>query len=284
MLSCPLTLLTYNEEDLHSSQIQNGIKVMLMLISPAKTLDFESPVRFAKFTQPDFIKDSKNLIKTLRRLSKDDIEDLMHVSKKIAALNHSRFRIWNLPFTEENARQAIFAFKGDVYTGIEIEAYSKTDLNYAQKHLRILSGLYGVLRPLDLMQPYRLEMGRSLENDRGKNLYEFWGSKATAAINAELVAQQDDVLINLASSEYFKVLNQKQLNAEVLTPIFKDYKNGKYKVISFFAKKARGLMTSYIIQNRIETPKGLKAFTAGGYAYNTELSSNKELVFTRKLP
>lgn len=255
---------------------------MLMLISPAKTLDFESPVKISQFFQPVFIEDSKTLVKALRKLSPQDITELMHVSDKIAELNFSRYLNWNLPFSPGNARQAIFAFKGDVYAGINIDAYSKPDLNFAQKHLRILSGLYGVLRPLDLIQAYRLEMGAPFENARGKNLYVFWKSKITDAVNADLKAQQDNVLINLASNEYFKVIDPLRLQAQLITPVFKDYKNGQYKVISFFAKKARGLMASYVIQNRIKSLDGLKGFDAAGYRYNGGLSSGDELVFTRK--
>ena len=211
---------------------------MLIVISPAKTLDYQTPLPSKKFTQPEFLDESEKLIKTLRVMAPDELVDLMHVSSKIAELNVSRYLNWQQPFSPDNARPAIFAFKGDVYTGLDVQDYKTADLNFAQKHLRILSGLYGVLRPLDLMQPYRLEMGIRLKNSRGNNLYDFWGSKASESINQALTDQKDRVVVNLASNEYFKVLKNSTLQAKVITPVFKDFKNGEYKVISFFAKKA----------------------------------------------
>jgi uncharacterized protein len=255
---------------------------MLIVISPAKTLDYESRVKTRKFSQPEFIKHSKALVKELRELTPEEISELMRVSPKIGELNFSRFINWMSPFTPENARQAIYAFKGDVYTGIEVETYKAADLDFAQKHLRILSGLYGVLRPLDLMQAYRLEMGSRFANAKGSNLYEFWDDQVTRSINSAIAEQQGRVLINLASNEYFKVLKTKELNADIITPVFKDYKNGKYKVVSFFAKKARGLMTSYIIKNRLKKVEDLKSFDISGYGFNEALSDDSEFVFTRK--
>jgi len=255
---------------------------MLIVISPAKTLDYESPMPSRKFSQPQFLEDSGKLIKVLRRLAPDDIQDLMHISSKLAELNVSRYLNWEQPFSPKNARPAIFAFKGDVYVGLEAQQYKAADLDFAQKHLRILSGLYGVLRPLDLIQPYRLEMGIGLKNTRGETLYDYWGEQLSEAINQALQAQKDELLINLASIEYFKALKNKSLKAQIITPVFKDYKNGKYKVISFFAKKARGLMTTYIIKNRVKDITGITNFKADGYRYSKKESSEKELVFLRK--
>lgn len=256
---------------------------MLIVVSPAKTLDYESPVNTKDFTQPDFLKDSRNLVKELRELDPEDIAKLMKVSPKIAEENFYRYLGFKTPFTEKNARQALFAFKGDVYTGIEVESYKAADLKFAQKHLRILSGLYGILRPLDLMQPYRLEMGTKFENARGKNLYEFWGDKVTEGLNQAMGEQQGKQLINLASNEYFKAVKPRLLDGEIWTPVFKDYKNGSYKVISFFAKKARGRMASYILKNRLKKVEDLESFDVDGYSFNEAMSQGNELVFTRRL-
>lgn len=255
---------------------------MLIVISPAKTLDYESPLPSRKFSQPQFLEESGKLIKVLRRLAPDDVQDLMHISTKLAELNVSRYLNWEQPFSPKNARPAIFAFKGDVYAGIEAQQYDASDLDFAQKHLRILSGLYGVLRPLDLIQPYRLEMGIGLKNSKGSSLYDFWGEQLGTAIAQALKAQKDKLLINLASNEYFKAIKGKTGDAEIITPVFKDFKNGQYKVISFFAKKARGLMSSYIIKNQIKDIAGLEKFKAEGYRYSKKDSSEKELVFLRK--
>ena len=255
---------------------------MLIVISPAKTLDFESPLPSRKFSQPQLLEESDKLIKILRDLDPADIQDLMHISSKLAELNVSRYLNWEKPFTPKNARPAVFAFKGDVYTGLEAEHYTDADLDFAQKHLRILSGLYGVLRPLDLIQPYRLEMGTSLKNTQGKSLYDFWGEQLAKAISKALQDQKDKVLINLASNEYFKAIKGKTGDAEIITPIFKDFKNGQYKVISFFAKKARGLMSSYIIKNRVKDKNELTAFKAAGYRYSKKYSTGQEMVFLRK--
>ncbi|MFV0450378.1 MAG: peroxide stress protein YaaA [Vibrio sp.] len=255
---------------------------MLVVVSPAKTLDYESPLPTTRFTQPELTSHSAQLIKTCRTLTPADIADLMKVSDKIAGLNVARFEQWRETFTPDNSRPAIFAFKGDVYTGLAAETLSEDDLDYAQTHLRMLSGLYGLLKPLDLMQPYRLEMGTKLGNERGSNLYQFWGNIITDKLNEAIKAQQDNVLINLASNEYFKAVKPKALDAQVITPVFKDCKNGQYKVISFFAKKARGMMARYIIENRIESVKQLQAFDSAGYYFCAAESTATELVFKRE--
>ncbi len=254
---------------------------MLLLISPAKTLDFESPAPTPAYTQADFLGESQLLINELRALSPQTISSLMGISDKLGVLNYDRFASWKMPFKPDNAKQAIYAFQGDVYTGMQADTFSDTDLQFAQRHLRMLSGLYGLLRPLDLIQPYRLEMGTAFANRRGKNLYEFWGGSITEAINVQLEELQSEQVINLASQEYFGAVKPKQLKADVITPVFKDKKNGNYKIISFFAKKARGMMSAYAIQNRITEPEALKDFSVGGYAYNPSLSRAQEWVFTR---
>ncbi|CDG22465.1 conserved protein of unknown function [Xenorhabdus poinarii G6] len=254
---------------------------MLITISPAKTLDYESPLATAKFSQPLLLAESQQLIEVCRTLTPAQIASLMNISDKLAGLNAARFGEWQPNFTLENARQAILAFKGDVYTGMQAETFSADDVDFAQTHLRILSGLYGVLRPLDLMQPYRLEMGIKLENPRGKDLYQFWGDRITDNLNVALEQQGDDVLINLASDEYFKSVNTKKLAAQIIKPVFLDEKNGKYKVISFYAKKARGLMSRFIIQNQLTDPEHLMAFNLAGYAFDESLSKGNEWVFKR---
>lgn len=259
----------------------NKDTTMLIVISPAKTLDYESTINTSKHSMPDFVSDSAELVERLRELAPPDIERLMGISPKLADLNFGRYLNWSKKANKDNARQAIFAFKGDVYTGLQAENLSEDDLVYAQEHLRILSGLYAVLKPLDLMQPYRLEMGTRLETGRGKNLYEFWGNKPTDALNAQLKSLETGTLVNLASNEYFKSINLDELKAEVVTPVFKDYKNGKYKIISFFAKKARGLMSAWIIRNRIETKADLKKFDVDGYRFNEAASQGNDLVFLR---
>ncbi|XAW89971.1 peroxide stress protein YaaA [Vibrio sp. CDRSL-10 TSBA] len=255
---------------------------MLIVVSPAKTLDYESPLPSERYTQPELTEHSKQLIEVCRKLTPADISELMKVSDKIAGLNVARFAEWSETFTTDNARQAIFAFKGDVYTGLEAETLSEDDLSYAQSHLRMLSGLYGLLKPLDLMQPYRLEMGTKLANERGSNLYQFWGNIITDKLNEALSEQGDNVLINLASNEYFKAVKPKALDAQIITPVFKDCKNGQYKVISFYAKKARGMMARYIIENRIESVKQLEAFDTAGYYFAADESTPTELVFKRE--
>ncbi len=254
---------------------------MLTVVSPAKTLDFETQPHIRQYTQPHFSQQSQRLIEQLRTLSPQELAGLMKLSDKLATLNAARYEQWSLPFTPDNAKQAVLAFKGDVYTGLDAESLEPEALDFAQQHLRILSGLYGVLRPLDLIQPYRLEMGTRLENGQGKDLYSFWGDSLTEHLNAEFSEQASPTLINLASNEYFKALKTKQLNAEVITPVFKDYKSGQYKIISFYAKKARGLMSRYIIDNRIDRAEGLKEFDAEGYYFVPAASTSKQWVFHR---
>ncbi|WP_444923841.1 peroxide stress protein YaaA [Microbulbifer sp. DLAB2-AF] len=254
---------------------------MLIVISPAKTLDYESEIPTLETTQPDFLKESAALIGELRDLSPQQISSLMKISDKLGVLNYDRFQDWKRPFTNKNARPALLAFKGDVYTGLAAETMGKRDFSYAQKHLRMLSGLYGLLRPLDLMQPYRLEMGTRFENSRGKNLYEFWGEQITETLNAQLHALKSRELVNLASNEYFKAVKPKALDAEVITPHFKDLKNGQYKMISFFAKKARGMMSRWAIEQRVKKAEELKGFDVAGYTYNLGMSNERDWVFTR---
>jgi cytoplasmic iron level regulating protein YaaA (DUF328/UPF0246 family) len=254
---------------------------MLIVISPAKTLDFETPSHLKKFTQPIFLDQSQQLIDTLRAFDPTQISALMHVSDKLGELNWQRFQEWTPSFTPDNAKQALLAFRGDVYTGLDADSFTKADCDYAQKHLRILSGLYGLLKPLDLMQPYRLEMGTTLANWRGRNLYEFWGDRITEALNAELKKMKKPLLINLASEEYFKAVRPKALAGDVLTPQFKERKGDDYKIVSFFAKKARGLMSAYIIRNRINSIAGLRNFSEDGYCFNAALSHDRNWVFTR---
>lgn len=254
---------------------------MLMVISPAKTLDYESPLATQRFSQPALLEKSHQLIDVARDLSPAQISSLMSISDKLAHLNADRFNQWQPPFSLDNARQAILAFKGDVYTGLQAETFSEADFDFAQQHLRMLSGLYGVLRPLDLMQPYRLEMGIKLANPAAKDLYGFWGNLLTEKLNEAMAEQGDDVLINLASDEYFKAIKPKQLNGQLIKPVFLDEKNGKFKVISFYAKKARGLMSRYVIQNRLSKPEQLKKFDVDGYFFVADESQGNELVFKR---
>jgi len=254
---------------------------MIIVISPAKTLDFETPPIIQEHTQPDFLDDSAQLIDELRKLEPDQIGKLMSISPKLAVLNSNRYYAWKHPFNMKNAKQAVLAFKGDVYTGLDVDTLTVTELAFAQNHLRILSGLYGVLRPLDLIQAYRLEMGTQLKNPRGNNLYEFWGDKITDSLNQDLKKQKTDILINLASNEYFKSIQTNQLKARIITPIFKDQKNGVYKIISFFAKKARGLMSRYIIQSKLTNPEDIKHFDIAGYQFDRDTSTHDEWIFTR---
>ncbi|MCT4701859.1 peroxide stress protein YaaA [Enterobacteriaceae bacterium H20N1] len=254
---------------------------MLIVISPAKTLDYQSDLPTERYTQPELLEYSQQLIGIARKLSAPQIASLMSISDKLASLNATRFHEWHPDFTPQNARQAILAFKGDVYTGLQAEKFSDADFDYAQKHLRMLSGLYGVLRPLDLMQPYRLEMGIRLENPQGKDLYHFWGETITDKLKQTLADQGDNILINLASDEYFKAVKPKKLQADIIKPVFLDEKNGKFKVISFYAKKARGLMSRYIIENRLTKPEQLKAFNTDGYFFDEAASAKNELVFKR---
>ncbi len=255
---------------------------MLMVISPAKTLDYETPPATPRFTQPEHLDHAQDLIQQLRDFTPAQIAELMHLSDKLAGLNAARFGSWERPFNPSNAKQALLAFKGDVYTGLNAEDFSEADFDFAQIHLRMLSGLYGVLRPLDLMQPYRLEMGTKLANPRGNNLYDFWGERISGWLNEALAAQGDELLLNLASNEYFSAVKRKALNAQIIDTEFKDLKNGQYKIISFYAKKARGLMARYVIKERLTNPAGLKDFTYEGYAYSSAQSTPSKLVFLRE--
>jgi cytoplasmic iron level regulating protein YaaA (DUF328/UPF0246 family) len=255
---------------------------MLTLISPAKTLDYETPTTTEAFTQPTQLTQSRKLIRRLRELGSDELARMMSISDNLAELNRKRFRQWKTPFKPENARQALFAFKGDVYLGLDAYSLDEAGLDFAQQHLRILSGLYGLLRPLDLMQPYRLEMGTRLSTETGSNLYQFWDDRITTALNQELQQTDSSSLINLASNEYFKVIKPARLKAEVITPAFREWRKGEYRFISFSAKKARGLMSRYMIDQRIDQPEGLKDFDYEGYRFNPELSSAGDWVFTRR--
>lgn len=254
---------------------------MLAIISPAKTLDFESAVKNFPVSQPHFTDYSEQLIDVCRTLSPQDLASLMSISDKLAGLNVARFAQWTKTHDESNSRAALFAFKGDVYTGLDAETLSEQDVEFAQSHLRMLSGLYGLLKPLDLMQPYRLEMGTKLSNPKGKDLYAFWGNVITQAVQQAIDEQGDHILVNLASDEYYKSVKEKQLNATIIKPVFLDYKNGKYKVISFYAKKARGLMCRYLIQHQLTNVEQLKEFDLGGYWFDEAASTATEFVFKR---
>ncbi|MFK5892702.1 MAG: peroxide stress protein YaaA [Pseudomonadota bacterium] len=261
---------------------------MLLLISPAKKLDFETIAQTETFTMPDFLEQSQELINTLLPYSAEQLGKLMSISVNLSELNQQRYKDWHIPFTKQNAKQAISTFKGDVYTGMNIESFNDDQLDFAQHHLRILSGLYGLLRPLDLMQPYRLEMGSRLKNARGKNLYEFWGETITQAINKQLKENQSQYLINLASNEYYKSVKPKLIDVPIITPIFKELRHDKvkgdiYKIISLLAKRARGMMSAYILKNKLSDVEDIKQFNEAGYAFNSELSSAYEWVFTRDI-
>lgn len=252
---------------------------MKIIISPAKSLDFESKVPTSLYTQPRFLDKSEKLSKKLKTLSKKKLSDLMSISKDLTELNYERNQNWQTPFNQKNAKQAIYAFTGEVFRGIDVNTLDKEKLPLLQERLRILSGLYGLLKPLDLIQPYRLEMGTKLKVGRTENLYKFWNDDLANSLNEELV--EGELLINLASSEYFKAVNQKILKVPMITPVFKDFKNGQYKTIMTFAKKARGLMVRYIIDNNVKTIENLKGFNVDKYRFSEEMSSETELVFTR---
>ena len=266
----------------HENQTDNLILIaMLILISPAKTLDFETPAPKATATQPAMLDQSEVLVEQLRGMSPRRISSLMSISEKLGNLNYERYVDWHTPFTKKNAKQAALAFKGDVYTGLDAESLNADELKFAQQHLRILSGLYGVLRPLDLMQPYRLEMGTKLKNQEGADLYAFWGSRITENLNKQLKTLKSDTVVNLASNEYFKAVDKKLLNADIVAPAFKDLKNGNYKIISFYAKKARGLMAAWIIKKGLTDPKQITRFKAEGYRYSAAESKPGQPVFIR---
>jgi uncharacterized protein len=254
---------------------------MLIVISPAKSLDFETPSVTSKYTMPEFLEESEKLIGRLKKMSPKQLSKLMNISNDLGELNFQRYQSWNLPFTPENAKQAILAFDGDVYRGLLAPTWPEETLELAQQKLRILSGLYGVLKPLDLIQPYRLEMGTKLKYYRAKDLYAFWNPTITKKINEAVEASGSNVLINLASNEYFKSIDKKKLKAEIVTPEFKDLKNGAYQMISFFAKKARGLMSRFVLENNITEVENLQAFDFEGYVFNPRLSKPGNPVFTR---
>lgn len=255
---------------------------MLVLLSPAKSLDYTSLLPIKTHTQPRMLDESETLVGRLRRLGVAELMKLMGISENLAQLNAERYAMWEKDFTPQNSRQALFAFTGDVYQGIDLDAWKSLDYKLAQKRIRILSGLYGVLRPLDLMQPYRLEMGTKLDNVRGKNLYEFWGDRITMMLNDDLRKSGSDIVVNLASNEYFSSVKKKLLNGKLITPVFKDEKAGKYKVISFFAKKARGMMADFIIRKAINDPEDLKRFNTAGYQYSEQESTDTQMVFLRR--
>uniref|UniRef100_UPI003D345E5C peroxide stress protein YaaA n=1 Tax=Saccharicrinis sp. 156 TaxID=3417574 RepID=UPI003D345E5C len=256
-------------------------KNMQIVISPAKSLDFETPFSYKGYSEYRFIEEPPKLVKKLNTYSVKKLSALMNVSQELAELNYMRFKEWHYPFEPEKGKQALFAFKGDVYLGLDAYSLSNDDIDYIQKKLCILSGLYGLLRPLDLILPYRLEMSTKLPAGRKKDLYDFWGNKITHLLKKDIHENDHKVLINLASNEYFKSIKVKELDVPIVTPVFKDLKNGEYKMISFFAKKARGLMTRFIVQNRIEDPEEIKAFDLDGYHYNNQLSKENQPVFTR---
>ena len=253
---------------------------MITVISPAKTLDFDTPPTTSKKSKPIFATRTKVLVDVMRKKSSKDLCKLMGISQKLADLNVERFKSFGK--SSKTSKQALLAFKGDVYIGLEAEEYSEKDFNFAQKNLRILSGLYGVLKPLDLIQAYRLEMGIRLQTDNYKSLYEFWDGEISAVLRKELGDHNDNSLINLASTEYFKSVSVKSLPGKVITPVFKDYNKGTYKILSFFAKRARGAMTTFIVKNRINKPDDIKEFSGDGYSYSKTYSSENEWVFTRK--
>lgn len=254
---------------------------MLAVVSPAKKLDITPHSRGIVPTQPVLIDDAIELADTAKRLAASDLQALMSISEKLASLNHGRFQSFATPFTTENAKPAVLTFNGDTYTGLEASTLSDDDLEWSQDRLAILSGLYGLLRPLDLIQPYRLEMGTRMQNPKGTNLYQFWGDRITAQLTKRMTAHTDRSLINLASNEYFKSVHAKQLPGVVITPAFKEIREGQPKMISFMAKRARGMMARYIIEGRVDRPEGLKEFTSGGYAYDPDLSTETTWTFTR---
>ncbi len=256
---------------------------MLIVLSPAKSLDYDTPANTDIHTIPDFIDHSAELIDILKTQSPAQLAGLMDISDALAVLNVARYATWSRKFTKKNAKQAVLAFNGDVYGGLDASSLNAKQLDYAQAHIRILSGLYGVLRPLDLMQPYRLEMGTRLANPHGKDLYTFWGTRVTETLNTVLAQRKAKALINLASEEYFKVVKPKLLKAPVITPVFEDWKGGRYKIISFYAKRARGLMARYAALKGISQPEKLKAFDAQGYAFDADASDMQTWVFRRRI-
>ena len=254
---------------------------MLIVLSPAKSLDYKTPSKVKASTLPEFVSESAKLITELKKLSPQQVANLMDLSDQLAALNVGRYRDWSKKFTAENSKPAIYAFDGDVYDGFDVKTLNAKAVDFAQDHIRILSGLYGALRPLDLMQAYRLEMGTAFKNARGKDLYSFWGSRVTDSLKKVLEKQKKPVLLNLASEEYFKVLQSKDLGCPIISPVFQDANDGKYKIISFYAKRARGLMARYVVENRITDPADLKSFNLDGYRYFAAESKPDKPVFRR---
>ena len=254
---------------------------MIVLLNSSKTLDFETTSRPGRHSIPEFIADAELLAKQLRRLAPAELMKLMGVSEKLARLNAQRYREFQTPFTPDNAGQALAVFKGDVYSGLDVDRYSAKDFEFAQEHVRILAGLYGILRPLDLIQPYRLEMGYRLKTRRGSNLYEFWGERITAALNRCIVQEKSGLVINMASQEYFKGVNTKRLNARVITPAFKELKNGRLRTVALYTKKARGMLCDFIVQGRIGDIEALKSFDRGGYHYDSGRSTENKWAFVR---
>ena len=254
---------------------------MLILLSPSKSLDYETPAQTDQFTEPEFLEDAKELIDKLRQFSHEELRDLMGISENLADLNYDRYQEFSTPFTPENAKQALLAFDGDVYRDFRLNEYSEEDFSFLQKHVRTLSGLYGLLRPLDLMQPYRLEMGTKLETERGKNLYEFWGSSITESINAALEAQGDDIILNLASNEYFRSVKKRELNGRILDVKFRDLRGDTYRTITFYLKRLRGTMSDFVVRNRVTDPEDLKKFNERNYYFSDERSTEDEFVFLR---
>ena len=262
------------------SEINPAI-TMIIVISPAKSLHNKCPVQNEKYTEATFLPEAAKIVSVLKKKKPAQLAKLMNISAKLAELNYQRFQAWTLPFSPENSWQAVLMFNGDVYQGLKAETFSEAEFETAQKDLRILSGVYGLLKPLDLIQPYRLEMGTNVSVARKKNLYEFWKPRITAKLNQEMAESDQKVLINLASNEYFSSIDTKKLKARIITPGFKENKDGKYQMVSFFAKRARGLMSRFIIQNNITDPEEIKAFDLEGYYYNNQLSKDDSWIFTR---
>ena len=255
---------------------------MISIVSPAKSLDFDNKAPVSDFSLPIFLEESQKIVNVLKDYSPEDLSKLMKISKDLGLLNANRYQDYKTPFKLENAKQAIFAFTGDVYKGLDATSLTSNAIGYAQTHFKILSGLYGILKPLDLIQAYRLEMGTKISINNSTSLYDFWSNQITSELNTNLESTNSKFLLNIASNEYSKSIDMKSLNAEVITPVFKDWKSGQYKIISFFAKKARGLMSRYVLENKIKNPNDLKAFDSDGYVFNLDFSTEKSLVFTRK--
>ena len=254
---------------------------MIVLMNTSKTLDFQQKAPIPKHTIPELIKDAEILVKELRKLSQSEFSKLMKTSEKLTRLNLERYASWQTQVQKANAKQALLAFKGDIYSGIEVDSYQLKDFEFAQKHMRILSGLYGILRPLDLIQPYRLEMATKLATTRGKNMYDFWGTKLNEILKVLLKQEKSGTLVNLCSMEYFKAIKSDLLDAKVITPAFKEFRDGTYRFITLYAKKARGMMCNYIIRNQIREVNDLKSFDVEGYQFNKKVSSDNDWVFTR---